>query len=58
VGVALALFLVGEKASEWIEHPVAHYGVNTLLLGGYIVYLVWREKIDVKAMAKAILKRR
>ena len=58
VGVALALFLAGEKASEWIEQPVAHYGVNALLLGGYIFYLVWREKIDVKAMAKAILKRR
>ncbi|MBE6196527.1 MAG: lipopolysaccharide biosynthesis protein [Rikenellaceae bacterium] len=57
VGVALALFLLGEWAAERIAQPVLHYGLNVLLLAGYAAYLVWREKIDVKAMAKAVLKR-
>ncbi len=57
VVVALALFLLGEQLAGRITLPLLHYGVNALLLAGYAAYLVWREKIDVKAMAKAVLKR-
>ncbi len=57
VVVALVLFALSEVAACELTNQVVHYGVNTLLLAGYVVYLVWREKIDVKAMAKAVLKR-
>lgn len=57
VVVALVLFGISEKALAWIAPVGLHYLLNSLLLGGYAAYLVWREKIDVKAMAKAVLKR-
>lgn len=58
VAVALGFFVAGEWIERWIEAPTARYGINALLLGGYATYLVWREKIDIKAMTKAVLKRK
>ncbi len=57
VVVALGIFAVSEWAADSIEGSIAHYTLNALLLGCYVGYLIWREKIDVKAMARAVLKR-
>ena len=59
VAVALVLFVL----TEWgVAHfdmaPVVRYALCTLLFVGYLAYLVRREKIDLSAMAKAILKRK
>ncbi len=57
VGLALALFFTAEWMMAHCQWAVADYGLATLLFGGYCCYLVWREKIDVKAMINAFLKR-
>ena len=59
VGVALLLFV----GAEWIgegcgEARIAAYGVNVVLFTGYVAYLIWRDKIDVKGMVRAVLKRK
>ncbi len=57
VGVALGCFFIGEavarQASSWIG-----FGVATLLVMGYAAYLLRREKIDGKALLRAIVKRK
>lgn len=37
---------------------IAAYGVNVVLFTGYVAYLIWRDKIDVKGMVRAVLKRK
>lgn len=54
--VALALFVAAEQFATHTT-PVWGYAGGVVVLTSYVGYLVWREKIDVKAMAKAILKR-
>jgi hypothetical protein len=53
--LALAIFFV----AEWIEldNSVLQYTLSTLLIVLYLCYAVWREKIDVVAMVKHILRR-
>ena len=53
--LALAIFF----ASEWLEMPskALQYTVSTLFIVLYLGYAVWREKIDVVAMAKHFLRR-
>jgi O-antigen/teichoic acid export membrane protein len=53
--LALAIFFV----AEWIEldNIVLQYTLSTLLIVLYLCYAVWREKIDVVAMVKHILRR-
>lgn len=58
VALALVCFLLGEAAAGAIGNIVLRYAVNTLLLGGYLAYLVRRERIDVRGLAKAVLKRK
>jgi len=55
VAVALALFF----ATEWlgIESIAVRYTVSTAVLLLYMAYVVRREKIDVVALVKAILRR-
>lgn len=55
VAVALALFFVAESAAEC--GVAVRYSVNTLLLIGYLCYAVRREKIDVVALVKAMIRR-
>lgn len=55
VAVALVLFFVSECAAEC--GVVVRYSVNTLLLIGYLYYAVRREKIDVVALVKAMIRR-
>ncbi len=57
VVVALALFLAAEAIMAHTSSRPAGYVTATVLFGAYACYLVWREKIDVKALIKAALKR-
>lgn len=59
VAVALVLFVLAEwSVAHFDLAPIVRYTLCTLLFVGYLAYLVRREKIDLKAMAKAILKRK
>ena len=59
VGVALLLFVGAEWIGRWCgEARIAAYGVNVVLFTGYVAYLIWRDKIDVKGMVRAVLKRK
>ena len=58
VVVGLALFVVGEYlAPQWIE-GVWLNGVNALLFGVFMLFAVRRERIDVGAMVRSVLKRK
>ena len=56
VAVALAIFFVAERVA--MPNELLQYTVSTLLIVTYLSYVVWREKIDLKAMCKHILRRR
>ena len=53
--LALAIFFV----AEWVEMPneALQYTVSTAFIVLYLCYAVWREKIDLRAMLKHILRR-
>ena len=55
VVLGLAIFFV----AEWVEMPneLLQYTLSTAFIVLYLCYAVWREKIDVKAMLKHILRR-
>ena len=55
VVLALALFFVTECVE--VESVVLRYTLSTVMLVIYLVYAVWREKIDVKGFVKHILRR-
>ena len=58
VVLALALFFLSEWMLSTLGKGAAMWGINTALFLGYASYAVWREKIDLKAMAMSIVKRR
>ena len=59
VGVALLIFLGAEWVGAQCEtQPLVRYGLNTALFAGYLAYLVRRDKIDLKGMVQAVLKRK
>ena len=55
VVLALLLFFVAELLG--VESIIVKYTVSTAVLVTYMAYVVHREKIDVKAFVKAILRR-
>ena len=55
VVLALALFFAAERIE--VESVVLRYTLSTVMLVIYLVYAVWREKIDVKSFVKHILRR-
>lgn len=55
--VALALFFAGEALGERTEGIVLRYAINILIFTGYTVYIVRRERIDLVAMMRAVLRR-
>jgi hypothetical protein len=55
VALALALFFVSERLP--MANAILQYSFSTLLILFYLGYAVWREKIDVVAMAKHFLRR-
>ena len=59
VVAGIALYIVAEVfAKQCQPTAVVHYGVNAVMMVAYFAYAVWREKIDLRAMVRAILKRR
>ena len=58
VVLALALFFFSEWMLTSLGKGVAMWGINAVLFMGYAAYAVWREKIDLKAMALSVVKRR
>ena len=55
IALALAIFFV----AEWVDMPneILQYTLSTTFIVLYLCYAVWREKIDVRAMLKHILRR-
>ena len=50
-------------ASEWLLRygeptTVVRYGVNVVLVAAYLLFAVWREKIDVGGLVRSVLKKR
>ncbi len=59
VVAGVALYLAAEVFAEQCQpRAVVQYGVNVVLMVAYFAYAVWREKIDLRAMVRAILKRK
>ncbi len=58
VALAIACFLAGEAAGRLTQNLVLHYALNTLLFGCYLLYLIRRERIDVGALVRSIIKRK
>ena len=57
VAVAMAVYGVSVAGEQWIGQPIAVYALNALLVGSYALYVVRRERIDVAAMVRSILRR-
>ena len=57
VAVAMAVYGVSVAGEQWIGQPMAVYALNALLVGSYALYVVRRERIDVAAMVRSILRR-
>lgn len=55
--VALVLFYGCEALDARIENIIVSYSFNIVAFGAYLAYLVLREKIDLRAMLRAALKR-
>jgi O-antigen/teichoic acid export membrane protein len=55
VVLALAIFFVSERLE--IPNQALQYICSTIFIVLYLGYAVWREKIDVVAMAKHFLRR-
>lgn len=54
---ALAVFYLCETAGEQLPTPCFAYLINAAAFSGYVLYLIRRERIDVRAMIRAVLKR-
>ncbi len=54
---ALALFFASERLGGLLPCRGLVYGMNLLIFCAYVCYLVRRERIDVRAMARALRKR-
>ena len=57
VAVAMVVYGVSVAGEQWIGQPMAVYALNALLVGSYALYVVHRERIDVAAMVRSILRR-
>ena len=57
VAVALAVYAASVAVERAEVGVVLQYIVNLILVSGYALYVVRREKIDVKAMLRAMLRR-
>ncbi len=57
VAVALALFFICERVEAATDNIFVAYSFNCVLFAAYLLYLVRRERIDVGAMARAVLKK-
>ncbi|MDE6070305.1 MAG: polysaccharide biosynthesis C-terminal domain-containing protein, partial [Alistipes sp.] len=57
VGVALGVFFAAEFSTSCLDSSLAAYTFNIALFALYAFYLVRRERIDVGALVRAVLKR-
>ena len=57
VAVALVVYALSVADERMIDAVGVQYVLNALLVGSYAVYVVRREKIDVVAMVRSILRR-
>jgi O-antigen/teichoic acid export membrane protein len=58
VVLALALYFLSEWMLSALGKGIAMWGINIAIFSTYAAYAVWREKINLKAMAKSVLKRK
>lgn len=54
---ALAVFVVCEAAIRLTDNKFVIYAFNIVLFAGYGLYLIRRERIDVGAMLRSVIKR-
>lgn len=54
---ALAVFVVCEAATRLTDNKFVIYAFNIVLFAGYGLYLIRRERIDVGAMLRSVIKR-
>ncbi len=57
VAVALVVYALSVAGERTIDAVGVQYVLNALLVGSYALYVVRREKIDVVAMVRSILRR-
>lgn len=57
VAVALVVYALSVAGERTIDAVGVQYVLNALLVGSYALYVVRREKIDVAAMVRSILRR-
>ena len=57
VAAALAVFFACEWFTRLADNMFADYAVTILLFALYAAYLVRRERIDVRALLRSVLKR-
>ena len=57
--LGVALYIASEQFAQHCEpSAVVRYGVNGVLFVAFLCYAVWRERIDLRGMVKAIVRRR
>ena len=57
VVLGLALFGLSEALLPYVGE-VVRYGVNIVIFASFVAYAVWREKIDLGAMMRSVLRRK
>ena len=57
VVLGVGLFVLSEVLLPYVGEGV-RYGVNIVIFASFVAYAVWREKIDVRAMMRSVLRRR
>ena len=57
MAVALVVYGASVAGERAIAQVAVHYVLNVVLVATYALYVVRREKIDVAAMVRSILRR-
>jgi O-antigen/teichoic acid export membrane protein len=58
VVAGVALYLASEALLHYGSPTVVvRYGVNVMLFVAFVVFAVWREKIDVKGLVRSVMRR-
>ena len=59
VALGVGLYLASEMLLRYGEPTtVVRYGVNVALVAVYLLFAVWREKIDIKGLVRSVTRRR
>ncbi len=57
VVLGLALYVLSEALLPRLDGTVIHYGVNLVIFLTFAAYAVWREKIDLGALMRSVVRR-